>query len=144
MEHKVNLLPSSRHLLRQPQDGQVSRFGGAVSDTAEVDTAEDFARHVIFAICQASVTPSVGRRAFGQCMRALEMGATARLGFRHPTKADAIDRVWCERARLFRDYGASNDKLAYLTTLPWIGPATKRTLARRLGLLAAQDHRAVA
>lgn len=144
MEHKVNLLPSSTHLLRQSTDPQVSRFDAAGPDTTEVETAEDFARHVIFAICQASVTPSVGRRAFGQCMRALELGATARLGFRHPSKADAIDRIWHERDRLFRDYDASNDKLGFLTTLPWIGPVTKRTLARRLGLLAAQDHRAVA
>ncbi|AWM88230.1 hypothetical protein [Microvirga sp. 17 mud 1-3] len=112
--------------------------------TAPPETAEDFAGHVIFAICQASVTPSVGRRAHEQCMRALAMGATARLGFRHPGKADAIDRVWRERDRLFADYLASNDKLSFLANLPWIGPVTKRTLARRLGLMAAQEHRAVA
>ncbi|QFU15531.1 hypothetical protein [Microvirga thermotolerans] len=113
-------------------------------DPAPPVTAEDFAGHVIFAICQASVTPSVGRRAYDRCMQALALGATARMGFRHPAKADAVDRVWRERDRLFRDYAASNDKLGFLSTLPWIGPVTKRILARRLGLLPAPDHRAAA
>jgi hypothetical protein len=105
-------------------------------------TAEDFARQVIFTICQASVTPSVGRRAYEQCMRMLEMGASVRMGFRHPGKAEAIDRIWQERDRLFRSYVESNDKLACLADLPWIGPVTKKILARRLGLFA--NPRAVA
>lgn len=104
--------------------------------------AEDFARHVIFVICHASVTASVGRRTYEHCVRALEFGATARTSFRHPGKAEAIDRIWHERERFFRTYRESNDKLGYLASLPWIGPVTKRNLARRLGLLA--DQRAAA
>ena len=34
--------------------------------------------------------------------------------------------------------------LAYLATLPWIGPVTKHSLAHNLGLAPAHEHRAVA
>lgn len=100
------------------------------------ETADEFAQRVISAICHASVTPSVGRRAYERCMRALDFGSTARAGFRHPGKADAIDLIWRERDRFFREYEASSDRLKFLATLPWIGPVTKHSLARRLGLLA--------
>jgi hypothetical protein len=108
------------------------------------ETADEFAEQVIYAICHASVTPSVGRRTFERCMRALAFGSTTRLGFRHPGKADAIDRIWSERARLYDDYLTSPDKLAFLTKLPWVGPVTKHALARRLGLTVEHEHRAVA
>jgi hypothetical protein len=107
-------------------------------------TADEFAARVIHAICHASVTPSVGRRTFERCMRALAFGSTTRLGFRHPGKADAIDGIWAERTRLYSDYLASSDKRAFLATLPWVGPATKHALARRLGLTAEPEQRAVA
>ena len=97
-------------------------------------TADDFAEAVILAICSASVTPAMGRRTFERCRMALLSGSTARLGFRHPGKAEAIDTVWRERHRLFREYRASADRFAYLATLPWIGPVTRRSLARQLGL----------
>ena len=63
---------------------------------------------------------------------------TVRLGFRHPGKADAIDRIWRERASLYRAYCTAADPLAFLDTLPWIGPVTKRRLAARLGLLGEE------
>ena len=124
----------------------LSMFGaaGPAFEDAPPDSADEFAQRAIHAICHASVTVSVGRRAYENCMRALSFGSTARLGFRHPGKADAIDRIWRERERLYGDYVASADKLAYLATLPWVGPVTKHSLARRLGLMSEQEHRAVA
>ena len=116
---------------------------GCESEVSAPENAEEFARQVIGVICQASVTPAVGRRTFERCMRALALGSTARIGFRHPGKADAVDLIWRERERLFREYDASADKLAFLAKLPWIGPVTKHSLARRLGLVA-EHHRAVA
>jgi len=105
-------------------------------DSAEVPRSADaFARAVIRVICEASVTPAVGRRTYEQCLRALAAGATSRLGFRHPGKAEAIDLIWRERHRIYRDYLESSDKLAFLSTLPWIGPVTRRRLAWNLGLL---------
>ena len=77
-------------------------------------------------------------------MAALEAGCTARMGFRHPAKADAIDTIWRDRERLFGEYTASPDKLRFLATLPWVGPATKHSLARKLGIYAELGQRAVA
>ena len=77
-------------------------------------------------------------------MRALSFGSTARVGFRHPAKAEAIDMIWGERERLFAGYMASPDKLRFIATLPWIGPVTKHSLARRLGVYAEHGERAVA
>lgn len=121
-------------------------FQGDISgvEIAAPETADEFAQYVIDTICHASVTPSVGRRTFERCMRALDFGSTARVGFRHPAKAEAIDMIWRERERLFDEYKASQDKLRFLATLPWIGPVTKHSLARRLGLITEHGQRAVA
>ena len=120
-------------------------FGSASDeDFGAPETADDFARSVIATICHASVTPGVGRRTFERCMRSLALGSTARVGFRHPGKASAIDMVWREREQFFHDYTASADKLRFLSTLPGIGPVTKHSLARRLGLETPVGHKAVA
>jgi hypothetical protein len=121
-------------------------FQGDISGTQmqSPETADEFAQHVIEVICHASVTPAIGRRTFERCMRALSISCTARVGFRHPAKAEAIDMIWHERERLFEEYTASPDKLRFLATLPWIGPVTKHSLARRLGVYAAHGERAVA
>ena len=117
---------------------------GSGADNAAPETADEFAQHVIETICHASVTPGIGRRTFERCMRALDLGSTARVAFRHPAKAEAIDTVWRERERLFEEYNACPDKLRFLATLPWVGPVTKHSLARRLGIYAEHGQRAVA
>lgn len=125
--------------------GWSAAFGGASDpDISVPETAEEFARSVIATICRASVTPGVGRRTFERCMRALSCGSTVRVGLRHPAKAAAIDRIWQDRDRLFRDYAESPDKLRFLSTLPGIGPVTKHSLARRLGLYGDLRDKAVA
>lgn len=101
-------------------------------------TADEFAGCAIYAICETSVTPAAATRTFERCRRALQLGGTARAGFRHPGKAEAIDRIWHERESLFRDYAQAADKLAFIGGLPWMGQVTKRRLARRLGLVEAE------
>lgn len=132
--------------------GLVGSGGGALPgrDDAAPASAEDFACKAILAICGTGVSPAVGRRAYERCRIALEMGATVRMGFRHPGKADAIDRIWRDRHSLHRAYVAAADKLAVLDALPWVGPVTKRGLARSLGLFdegmsqAAESFKAAA
>jgi len=123
-----------------------SALGRDVSsmDFSAPETPEEFAERVIATICHASVTPGVGHRTFERCMRALEFGSTSRVGFRHAAKAAAIDQVWREREQLFQSYTASSDKLRFLSILPWIGPVTKHSLARRLGLYPELNAKAVA
>ena len=67
-------------------------------------------------------------------------GSDEPAGFRHPGKAEAIDLIWRERHRLHRDYLGSNDKVAFLSTLPWIGPVTRGRLAWNLGLLKSPSE----
>lgn len=137
-------MPSAR-LDQTSWDFWSAAFGRAFDqDFGVPETADDFARSVIATICHASVTPGVGRRMFERCMRSLSLGSTVRVGFRHSGKAEAIDLIWQEREQLFRDYTESTDKLRFLSTLPWIGPVTKHSLARRLGLEATEPHKAVA
>ena len=143
LEHTVKSMPSFGTQAKQ-YDGLTALQGyGFEAEVSMPETADEFARHVIGTICHASVTPAIGRRTYERCMRALDLGSTARVAFRHPGKANAIDLIWRERERLFAEYDASPDKLAFLATLPWIGPVTKHSLARRLGLFA-EHHRAVA
>jgi len=120
------------------------RTGMSGAEIAVPETADEFAQQVIDTICHASVTSSVGRHTFERCMRALAFGSTARVGFRHPAKAQAIDMIWRERERLFNEFNTSPDKLRFLATLPWIGPVTKHSLARRIGLFNEAGPRAVA
>lgn len=132
-------------LEERSHDGWVRLQREAAAPSGEApETAEDFARCVIRAICHASVTATAGRRSYERCMRALDLGATARSGFRHPGKAEAVDTIWRERQRLFAEYSAAPDKLRHLATLPWIGPVTAHALARRLGLFADRSRRAAA
>lgn len=102
-------------------------------DADAAASPETFAEGAILAICRAGVSSHVARRTFERCRVALAAGATARMGFRHPGKADAIDAIWRERDRLFAAFGAADDKRAFLTSLPWIGPATADRLAERFG-----------
>ena len=59
----------------------------------------------------------------------------------HPGKRLAIAQSLIEYARWFRELKASDDKVAYLETLPWIGPITKYHLARNIGLDVVKPDR---
>jgi hypothetical protein len=126
--------------VRGPKRKEWMGAGCELAPRFRLDSADVFADAAILAICSASVTAGAGRRSFERCRVALRSGSTARLGFRHPGKAGAIDAIWRERHRLHREYQASADKLAYLATLPWIGPVTRRSLARNLGLPTGEDE----
>ncbi len=101
--------------------------------------AEAFARAVIFTICSIGVPAHQARRTYERCMAALTRGGTARMGFRNPSRADAIDTIWRERARFHRGYRAADDRVAWLETLPGIGPVMKHRLHLALGLFEDDD-----
>jgi hypothetical protein len=113
--------------------GTIMPFADPGRGTAS-DSADEFACAIIRVICGTGVSERVGRMTYERCLRALLGGSSARLGFRHPGKAEAIDLIWRDRVRLHREFRASADKAAYLGTLPWIGPVTRAALAAELGL----------
>ncbi len=101
---------------------------------ARDDEAEAFARAVIFTICSIGVPAHQARRTYERCMAALDQGGTARMGFRNPSRADAIDAIWRERERFHSGYRAAEDRVAWLETLPGIGPVMKHRLHLALEL----------
>ncbi|KAA2237639.1 hypothetical protein [Salinarimonas soli] len=130
------LVAGRRDLIARAADRLAALQPESPPETPE--NPDEFAGCAIYAICATSVTDAVASRTFERCRRALQVGGTARSGFRHAAKAEAIDRIWRERERLFRDYAQAADKLAFIGGLPGIGTVTKHRLARRLGLIGIE------
>lgn len=59
----------------------------------------------------------------------------------HPSKRLAIMDVTSRIRSVFAGYQAAPDRVAYLETLPWIGPVTKWHLAKNLGMDHAKPDR---
>lgn len=133
--------PSARHGLRERPSGPSNPAPSSPyrEDDARDDAADAFARAVIFTICSIGVPAHQARRTYGRCMTALAQGGTARMGFRNPSRAEAIDAVWRERARFHRGYRAAEDRAAWLETLPGIGPVMKHRLHVALALFEDED-----
>lgn len=53
--------------------------------------------------------------------------------FGHPGKVAAIQQIHDERQEWFERYLDAPDKLAFLESMPWIGPITKHHLAKNYG-----------
>ncbi|TIN80750.1 hypothetical protein [Mesorhizobium sp.] len=94
---------------------------------------DDFALEAIFVICNSGMKNTVARRIFEKCRDELARGGNARHVFGHLGKATAINDIWNGRADLFARYLASDDKLAFCASLPWIGNITKYHLAKNFG-----------
>jgi hypothetical protein len=102
------------------------------------DHAEAFARAAVYVIVNSGMSYVVARDIYDRCWAALERRGSARRVFRHKPKARAIDNIWRNRERLFAELAASDDKLEFCQSLPWIGPVTKYHLAKELGLDVAK------
>lgn len=103
--------------------------------------AEDFAREVIFVICNSGMKNTVARGIYERVMAALEHGASAAEAFGHKGKARAIDDVWRAREILLAGFQCNRtdeERLAWLATLPWIGDITKYHLAKNFGVQCAK------
>ena len=101
-------------------------------------TAEDFAAHAIYVICNSGMRVTIAAPISEKCIAALHDGRSAKQVFGHPGKAQAIDTIWEQREELFAGYLSANAKLDFLETLPWIGKVTKHHLAKNLGASAAK------
>lgn len=95
--------------------------------------ADDFAKEVIFVICNSGMKNTVARGIYERCMAALRAGRPVFEVFGHAGKAQAIERIWSARHELLQGFLAAPDRLAFLEALPWIGPITKYHLAKNFG-----------
>jgi hypothetical protein len=97
-----------------------------------------FGEAAVYVICNSGMRNTVALRIVAACMGALRDGRTAASVFGHSGKAAAIDHIWAERADLFGQFTAADDKVSFCEALPWVGPVTKFHLAKDLGVDAAK------
>jgi hypothetical protein len=100
--------------------------------------ATGFARAAIYVIVNSGMSFRVAQGIYARCWAALERSGTTRRVFGHRGKRRAIDTIWIGRERLFEDFTACEDKLAFCESLPWIGPTTKYHLSKDLGVDVAK------
>lgn len=117
-------------ILRQHGYGEMIDWSERIQPPA---SADEFAGEAIYVICNSGMAVTVGAYLAERCLATLDLGQSARSVFGHPGKAPAIDWIWERRHELFEQYGAAEQKLAFLERLPWIGPVTRHHLAKNLG-----------
>lgn len=100
--------------------------------------AESFAGEAIWVICCSGMKYNVARLIQERVNGALEAGRPVFEVFKHAHKAKAIETIHRDRERLYREFMAAEDKLAYCETLPHIGGITKYHLAKNCGLDTAK------
>ena len=99
--------------------------------------AESFFKEFAWVVINSGMKAQIAEIIWKRVQQALAYYAGARAGFGHPGKAAAIDEVNAGQYRLFKEYKAlksDEERLAWLQTLPWIGPITKFHLAKNLGM----------
>lgn len=102
------------------------------------DSPEDFALEVIYVICNSGMKHKVAVGIFERCKSAVLEGQPVINYFGHQGKAAAIEVIWRDRARLYAEYAAAPDKVAYAETLPWIGKITAYHVAKNFGAQVAK------
>ena len=105
------------------------------------ESGRSFACEAIWVILNSGMKNTVARRIATKVFEALGKSRSAHTAFGHEGKADAIDRIWTEASALLKAYRASEDKLAFLEGLPWIGSTTKYHLAKNLGMDVVKPDR---
>jgi len=94
------------------------------------DTGDDhFLMEYAFVVISSGMKNQVAQRIFSRFNKALDPSVIGHLG-----KRQAIVRAIKEHREWLAQLRVAPDKLAYLETLPWIGPITKYHLARNIGL----------
>jgi len=103
------------------------------------DNADDFAGEAIWVILCSGMKEQVARIISKRVWATIAAGKPVTgnvLG--KSGKAGAIDTIWRDRAALFAKFQASNDKVEFCKSLPWIGDITKWHLAKNYGVDCAK------
>lgn len=97
------------------------------------DNAEDFALETIYVICNSGMKHTIARQIYDRVVPQIKDGGPALAVFKHGGKAAAIDLIWRDRDRLYREYMDAPDKVAYAQTIPWIGGITCYHVVKNFG-----------
>lgn len=100
-----------------------------------------FALECIFVIVNSGMKAQTARKIYDAILDAIAEGKSSSTVFGHDGKTAAIDRIWRHRDRLFDEYCVSTDRLAFLGSLPWIGPITKYHVAKNFGMDVVKPDR---
>jgi hypothetical protein len=105
-------------------------------------SADDFAREHAFVVCnsgmKAQIAVEIFRRVWAALIESRPIDDTI---FRNKPKRRAMQYVYDNRERLFAEYNAAEDKIAYLETLPYIGAIIKFHLAKNFGFDCCKPDR---
>jgi hypothetical protein len=127
---------------RRIEAALVARGHQAVIDWSEniapPDTAEEFAEAAIYVICNSGMRVTIGAVIADKCIDAVKAGQSSCALYGHTGKCQAIDDIWQRRQGLFEAFQSSEDPIATLQQLPWIGPVTRYHLAKNLGFDVAK------
>lgn len=110
-------------------------------DVRECESADAFALEHAFVVCNSGMRAQVAVQIYRRVAAALKQGASLNGVFGNRSKRRAIQHVWDNRERLFAEYLAAEDKLAFLETLPHIGKIVKYHLAKNFGMDVAKPDR---
>lgn len=105
------------------------------------DNDTKFFREYTWVVLNSGLRNQVAELLYYKILYAIKKGYDLNLIFRHPSKVDAIKFVLNNKTKLFYEFQYADDKIEYLTSLPFIGPATKYHLARNLGLDVCKPDR---
>lgn len=105
--------------------------------------AETFFYEYAWVVINSGMKNQIATAIFEKVQRAILSGQPVYSVFRHKGKAGAIQIMWSAKGYYFDAYLKQPDdyKLAWLETLPWIGPITKFHLAKNLGMDVCKPDR---
>lgn len=104
-------------------------------------SADLFALEAGWVIMNSGMKEQVVRGIWAVMRDALISGQPIDDLFGHKLKVAAIKQIWADRESLFVAYRRSRDPLAFLETLPHIGPVTRYHLAKNLGMPVCKPDR---
>lgn len=99
----------------------------------EPDTADEFMWQYIWVVISAGMKNQVARIIEQRIVGAYNDGSPIESAFRHKGKVKAIKGMIEEHDSIFDQYLEAEDRLEFLSSLPYIGQVTKYHLAKNLG-----------
>ena len=102
----------------------------------------DFAKEVIYVILASGFKQKIAKQKFFQISKFLEEGGQVipdnlLVFFKNKNKINAICKIWNNKdfyRNQFYSLDLDDEKLSFLSTLPYIGEITKNHIARNLGI----------
>lgn len=98
-------------------------------------TPECFALEYIYVVINSGMRFKVATLIYDRVIKSLQdFDQCTKEAFGHVLKRRAINSVWAKRKQLFEQWKRAEHKMAFLVSLPFIGPITQYHLAKNFGV----------